>query len=346
MSEAATQKLAEALLRAVPISRMLDYGMARADADSLTRRVIAGEAWDRVSEELARKQLAGAGPDGDPAARWRASACYMIGQLAFNFDTPRKVELYEAAAETLRGDSSGDLRPLRLDHQGKDLFGWALTPTGDIRGAIVIIGGLSGWGSAFLGMARALAKAGLAVVLAEGPGQGLTRMRSKLFLRRETLAALSVFIDHAAELGRPVGVWGNSYGALMAAWTAALDERVRAVCLNGALPQIDPPAFRTALEQMQAAFGLDDVEQVPPILAGLNFPVDRQRIRCPILVLEGGADPLVPLGGQTDFFAAGTSGDHTLRTWADGEHTLYNHCNDRDREVADWFAARLSSAPA
>ncbi len=40
--------------------------------------------------------------------------------------------------------------------------------------------------------------------------------------------------------------------------------------------------------------------------------------------------------------AAGTR--RALRTWPDGEHTLYNHAAERDALVADWFAGRLTPA--
>ncbi|WP_430333956.1 hypothetical protein [Rhodococcus sp. ACT016] len=40
-------------------------------------------------------------------------------------------------------------------------------------------------------------------------------------------------------------------------------------------------------------------------------------------------------------FLDGAARDATLRVWEDGEHTIYNHAEERNDLVADWFADRL-----
>ncbi|MBU3062359.1 lysophospholipase [Nocardia sp. NEAU-G5] len=66
------------------------------------------------------------------------------------------------------------------------------------------------------------------------------------------------------------------------------------------------------------------------------------RLRCPLLVLHGGRDPIVELADQRPFVDAADTGDATLQVWDDGEHTIYNHSAERTAVVADWFAARFS----
>lgn len=41
-------------------------------------------------------------------------------------------------------------------------------------------------------------------------------------------------------------------------------------------------------------------------------------------------------------FLEGTGADKTLRVWPDGDHTIYNHCQERTSFVADWFADKLA----
>lgn len=33
-----------------------------------------------------------------------------------------------------------------------------------------------------------------------------------------------------------------------------------------------------------------------------------------------------------------------LQVWDDGEHTIYNHADERNDLVADWFADRLTTS--
>jgi alpha-beta hydrolase superfamily lysophospholipase len=96
-----------------------------------------------------------------------------------------------------------------------------------------------------------------------------------------------------------------------------------------------------ARAQLAAALGTADEDRLTAVLDALRFDPDRHRIACPVLVLHGGADPLVPDPAiQAPFAeAAGTRGE--LRTWPDGEHTLYNLAAERDATVADWFADHL-----
>ena len=59
-------------------------------------------------------------------------------------------------------------------------------------------------------------------------------------------------------------------------------------------------------------------------------------------MVEGGHDPLVPLGSQSAFAALTTSTVVSTLGWPDGEHTIYNHSDERNARVGDWFAARLA----
>ena len=61
-----------------------------------------------------------------------------------------------------------------------------------------------------------------------------------------------------------------------------------------------------------------------------------------VLVVEGGLDPLLPLGGQAPFLRLSDAPGGGVLTWPDGEHTIYNHAAQRNAQVADWFARHLA----
>ncbi len=101
------------------------------------------------------------------------------------------------------------------------------------------------------------------------------------------------------------------------------------------------PEYRTAREQLLAALGTQDVERASQVLRALVFDGGRTPIRSPLLVLQGGLDPLVSEAEQSRFLDGADPATSRIRTWPDGEHTLYNHSAERNALTADWFADRL-----
>ena len=351
----AREKRLAALLRAVPVTRMVDYGVPLGDALHVHQAAQAGLAtsWDVECEILAQghadraAEATAKGRVVTAAHAWRSAAGLLqCAQLAFNEDTVRKRELYQAAHSALlrHGALAGDVKELRLQAQGYTLYGWTVDPDlPQATSAVVVIGGLSGWGGVYLDMGRALAKRGVLAILAEGPGQGLTRMRSGLHLDAQTMPLFQTFVEYARSLGaRHVGVWGNSFGGLFAAQVAAMDHGVAAVCINGAPMKPEVPGFRTAREQMQALFGASSESQLAAALADVALEEELHRVAGAMLVVEGGRDPLVERGSQASFFRLAPPGRTHLLCWEDGEHTIYNHAGERNAQVADWFAEQLA----
>jgi alpha-beta hydrolase superfamily lysophospholipase len=348
-----------ALHRAMPCTRLVDCGMDGADARTLLAATAAGGDWAEVATGLAGTRAAAA--DAALAAghrltalqhaRWAVGAA-LFAQMAITEDTPRKHELYRRYVERvvrLAGLREPAVERVEVPWRDGRLVGWlCLPPAGRAAATVVLWGGLSGWGAAYLGTADALAARGLACLLAEGPGQGEPRLTDRLYVDEHVADGFARFLDAVAadpRLGDAVGVQGNSFGGLFAAHLAAQDPRVGACVVNGAPAAPQLPPFRTARAQFIAALGTDDEDRLAVTLDRLRFDPVRYRIRCPVLVLHGGADPLVSEPGiQLPFAeAAGSRGE--LKAWPDGEHTLYNHAAERDAVVADWFADQLLGTP-
>ncbi|MES2945187.1 MAG: alpha/beta fold hydrolase [Pseudomonadota bacterium] len=348
----------EAMRRAMPLTRLVDYGVSPADAVLIHNNTAAENPpeWHGACAALAVRhadiaRLAcadGRLPAG--AEEWRQTAAlYLSAQLAFNQDTAEKARLYEQARFALRayaplasGAHGVLVDELLLSSEPGTLHGWLVAPPGAAAtAAVIIIGGLSGWGAVYLSMAISLARRGILCLLAEGPGQGATRLVSGLHLSLDTFPLFQCFVNHAQQLGaQRIGVWGNSFGGLFAARLAVMDPRVNAVCINGAPMRPELPGFRTAREQMHAVFGSNDGHDLQNHLRSLWLDASRDRIKAPMLVVEGGQDPLVPLGEQHAFLAL-SPGQGTVMTWDDGEHTIYNHAADRNERVCGWFHKAL-----
>lgn len=343
-------KLAERLQntrQGIPKARMLDYGVTREDAETLFA-VTTQEWWDVAKalgerhEQLAQEH----GIEGRPASavleRERAAAVFNIGQLAINRDDDIKRSLYRRSSKCLEDNVSQpgcDYSRLVLPaNDGATLYGWHFA-VADPIGHVVMFGGLNGWGSSFMRHARVLVRAGLEVTLAEAPGQGETRMRSGLYLSRDGLSQAKPFLDHARAGGKPVGLVGFSFGGLISTHLAAMNPDMVALCTNGspvAIKSFDHPVEN---ELFGAAFGAEGPE-LRERVSDFAYESAAHPVSCPILSLEGGADPLVPPGTWRGFAGDAHPQAHAV-FWEDGLHTLYNHAAERDALIAAWVSDRF-----
>ncbi|MFC9441915.1 MULTISPECIES: S9 family peptidase [Brevibacterium] len=357
--------------RAMPAQRLLDGGMVHGDVLRLEAATDALTPWDDAAEHLGEAQLAraeaaaSAGHDRTAIEAYRAAvADFLFAQMPLP-DGPRKTALYLRAREALAAiaaipgsglsrvevpfgagarDSGSDAA--RPGSTGT-LVGWLLSPANP-RASVIVFGGQSGWGATYLRMADALAARGIATLMAEGPGQGESRIVSGINLDVDVAAAFSAFVDALLDrpelAGRPVGIWGNSLGGTFAALTAVADHRITATVVNGgfARPRLLP--FHTFRAQAAAMLGTADEAALEANFARLAFDVATDRVAGGILVVHGGADPIVDRDDQTPFLAAAE--DATLLEWPGGDHTIYNDSEARTAAVADWLADRLGAGDA
>lgn len=336
----------------MPVARLLDCGMLYADVLALQTATKRDGAWDVIAEGLgdahltrANEQMAAGHSISAAASMKAASAAYNFAQMPLQ-DGDRKRELYAKVAKAfgaLSGLPGNQVARAEIEFAGTTMVGWTVSPVGANIGAVVVFGGQSGWGPCYARAADALAARGIATVLAEGPGQGETRLFGGLHLNVDVPAAYSRFVDVAVQLsdtGR-VGIWGNSMGGLFAALTAAEDRRISACCVNSGFAAPRLLEFRAFREQAAAMLGDDDPVAIQENFDRLAFDPARHRIAGDLLLLHGGADALVDLDDLRPF-ASGADPDRvTVNIWPDGDHTVYNHGDERNALVADWFGDRF-----
>jgi alpha-beta hydrolase superfamily lysophospholipase len=341
--------------RAMPFTRLVDCGMDAADARALLAATAAGQPWEEAAEALGEAQSRrsheaeqACHPVTALEATRAATAAFLFAQMPRNRDDEVKRARYRRyVAELTRAAtlSNPAIERLEIPHGGGRLVGWlCLPPSGRADATVAVWGGLSGWGGAYLPIAEALTRRGLACLLAEGPGQGESRLEHGLVVDEDVVAGFGRFVDTVLDdprLGDRVGVQGNSFGGLFAALLAAADQRIGAVVVNGAPPEPSVPEYRSAREQILAVLGTDEVERANAVLRTLAFDGRRAPIAAPLLVLHGGRDPLVTQAEHERFLVDADVATSRIRVWPDGEHTLYNHAAERNSLTADWFTDQL-----
>lgn len=346
----------ESLRRAMPIQRLLGSGMRYDDALNLHEFSVAGVNWQRAGEWLGNRnlRLAHASPtDAGKRSYFRfGSACFRAAQAAIPRDTREKERLFAAMVDAFGHAANLDNpRTEKREIPWRDgaICGWLLRPEDVERPPVVIIlGGFDGWREEYWPGAEQLLRRGIAAFLVDGPGQGESRIRYKIYLDENFHQAFSRVADALMEeptLGDRLGIWGNSLGGFLAARVAAADPRFSALCVNGGTvrPIELPERFPRFWEKVEAMVG-GSREQAGAILRSFDLSAHFDQIKCPLLQIHSEPDQVFLLNNAEQIYQGSLSEDKEIRIWADGDHCIYNHSEEKSIYISDWFSTKLKAS--
>jgi dienelactone hydrolase len=343
--------------QAMPLSRLLGNGLEFADAWAMHDMADRGIAWADAGEWLGERNLRRARMAQEAghvlSARSffrNASACFRFGQISLPGESERKRDMYRRLIESFAAAGSLDTPPTRkveIPYRGGALCGWLLLPPGiEAPPVVIVVGGLDGWKEEYHSGAQYLVERGIAALLMDAPGQGETRLFHRLYLTPDVTGAFSHLVDFLlsdARVGTRVGIWGNSFGGLLAAWAASTDSRIQAICVNGspARPAEGLDSFPPLTGIAGALIGTTDPEKVRAVLRQLTLTPEANRIECALLQLHGALDLVCPLEIARPICEDAPGVDRQIIIWQDGVHCVYNHSHEKHSIMADWFHDRL-----
>lgn len=352
---AALSAESQAALRQLSLERTMGYGVDYADATQLRARVLGGESWQSAATSLA--DLCLQQTDSTPVAATRptritglrrASALLRMGQMMMLTDTEERRAIFAQAAQRYAQAAAlqGDRKQVTIATESGSLAGWLLSGGGNAVASAIVIGGIEGWAMDFDSLGEALAARGIDALMLDGPGQGQTRLLHQHFLSAQWRDAYRAAIDYLDQRapGRPIGFVGNSMGGSFAMAVAVGDTRIAACCNNGGIiaPWMVPQsgAFfskMVAFCGVEAQQAVDIWKTVTPVQEGPNTGY-------PLLMLQGGKDPLVSIPMSEMLLLSAPTDDKQMVIFSDGDHCLYNHRSDRDALIADWMYTRLGGS--
>ena len=144
-----------------------------------------------------------------------------------------------------------------------------------------------------------------------------------------------------------LGVIGRSFGGYYGPRAAAFDRRVKALVVFGAMFAAvefydDYPIFRG---QLQWLTGSSSPEETRERLPAFTLETVIDRVTCPILVIHGEGDHLMPISHARRTFDGVSSEDKELLLYrADepgGVHCQYDNFPTTVPYFCDWLAERL-----
>ncbi len=195
----------------------------------------------------------------------------------------------------------------------------------------------------------------------DGPGQGESLRLRDLKTRHDYEAAGTAAYDWVA--ARPevdanrIAVMGYSFGGYYAPRIVAFEKRYCACVAFGAMHwnmaewvegirravMTDAKSSAQSHFQVPWAFGAKDLDEAVVMARRFNLADVAGRIACPLLVVHGENDRIVPLDSAKKLFAAAGSKRKHLKIFTAAEGAA-EHCQVDNRQlgvdyIADWLAA-------
>jgi 2,6-dihydroxypseudooxynicotine hydrolase len=227
--------------------------------------------------------------------------------------------------------------------------GWLRKPRGGGRPPVaIILPGLDACKEELHAWAESFVDRGVAALTLDGPGQGETSFH--LPVTHDWGPAIGAVIDVLERRddvdGSRVGVVGQSLGALYAPLAAAGEPRLKA-CIANCGPfdwgTVLPKMPKVSQEVFRVRSHSRTIEECHERGKALTLEGRAQNIRCPLLVIFGAGDRLIP-PADGERLARAASGKSELVVYPEGNHVCFNISYKFRPLSGDWMARTLGRA--
>jgi dienelactone hydrolase len=336
--------------------RFVANGVSLTDFEEVTAAISSWQDWcsawsarAALHEELGREALAQDKLLSAGEHLQRAGVYYHFAKFLFVHDIPQ-MRAAHMKAVACRERALPHLRPpgarVEMPYQGKWLAGILRKPPAAERPPVVVMAmGLDSAKEEADCYEQPFLARGMATLSFDGPGQGEGEYDFAIRGDYEAVVAAVIdFIQTRRDLDAArIGLWGVSLGGYYAPRAAAFERRASAcIALGGpfdwaaaweGLPQLTREAFRVRSHCASEA-------QAQRHAATLSLAGIAQQITCPIYIMNGRQDRIVPCR-DAERLAREVKGPVTLRIIQDGNHIANNRAYRWRSHSADWMADQL-----
>lgn len=341
--------------------RFVANGVDLNDFQRVTARVARWDDWCREWSACGAMHAA-LGEDADRAGCaisasqhfFHAALCYHFGKFLF---VHRPDELRVAHEQVVRNyqralpgfDFPGERVAIPYE-AGLTMFGILRMPRpapGMVRPPVVIlIPGLDSVKEELHAYGDDFLRRGMAVLAIDGPGQGEMEFERPMRFDYEVPVRAAIdYLEGRVEIAADrVGLLGVSLGGYYAPRAAACEPRVRAAIALAGWQSV-APGYDQSPQLTRAAFvarlKVRDDAAARDALASFDLTDKMQKVRCPLLVIMGRQDRVVP-PAEAERMAATAGGESELWMFDDGNHVCNNIPYKHRPQQADWMRQHLS----
>jgi dipeptidyl aminopeptidase/acylaminoacyl peptidase len=336
--------------------RYVATGVDPNDLNRLIERIERWDDWCRIwseeasrHEQLAQEATAQGRPITAAEAFLRASIYFHYAKHLFA-DRPEEyraahdamLRCYQAAAAETRWP----MQRLEFPFDGARMSGWLRLPENVPRPPVaVILPGLDACKEELHAWSDPFLDRGVATLTLDGPGQGETAFALPVMAHwgRVLGAVIDALRERADVDGHSVGVVGQSLGALYAPLAAAQEPRLKA-CISNCGPydwsKILPQMPKVSQEVFRVRSHSKTLVEAQKLAEQLTLEGQAENISCPLLVVFGGGDRLIP-PSEGERLARATRGPSEFVLYPEGNHVCFNISYKFRPLTADWMAEAL-----
>ena len=335
--------------------RFVSNGVLLADFEDVTGSLERWEEWcaawsarAKVHEDLGRSALRDGYNLTASEHLIRAAIYYHFAKFVFVQDAKQMRAAHMKAVGCYQ-DGVAHARPpgerVQIDFSGRKLFAVLRKPANPNPPVLIMAPGLDSTKEEIHAYAEPFLARGIAVLAFDGPGQGEAEYEIPICGDYErAAAAVCDWIETRKDLNAAkIGIWGVSLGGYYAPRAAAYEKRIKAcIALSGpfdwdgiwdGLPDLTRETFRVRSHSK-------DEMQARAVAKTLTMKEAAPRITCPIFIVTGRQDRLVP-ASHAEQLAKAVSGPVELLIVEDGGHNANNRPYRYRSRTADWLAGQF-----
>ena len=335
--------------------RFVSNGVLLADFEDVTSSIKHWDEWcaawsmrAKVHEDLGRSALREGYKLTAGEHLVRAAIYYHFGKFVFVQDQKQMRAAHMKAVQCY-GEGVAHARPpgerVEIPFSGQKIAGILRKPNSSKPPVLIMAPGLDSTKEEIHAYEEPFLARGIAVLAIDGPGQGEAEYEIPICGDYERAAKAVVdWIEQRDDLDRKsVAIWGVSLGGYYAPRAAAYEKRIRAcIALSGpfaweriwdALPELTRETFRVRSHAK-------DETQARGVAKTLTMKEAAGRITCPIFIVTGRQDRLVP-ASHAEQLAKAVSGPVELLIVEDGGHNANNRPYRYRSRTADWLAGQF-----
>jgi dipeptidyl aminopeptidase/acylaminoacyl peptidase len=335
--------------------RFVSNGVLLADFEEVTASIERWEdwcaAWSRraaMHEALGRESLQQGFKLSAGEHLVRAAIYYHFAKFVFVQDQKQMRAAHMKAVECYR-EGIAHHQPagerISIPFDGKTIYGVLRKPAAPKPPVLVMAPGLDSTKEELHAYEEPFLARGIAVLAIDGPGQGEAEYEIPICGNYERAASAVVdWTEKRDDLDKKnIAIWGVSLGGYYAPRAAAYEKRIRAcIALSGpfewdriwdGLPELTRETFRVRSHSL-------DQNEARRKAGELTMKAAAARITCPIFIVTGRQDRLVP-ASHAEQLAKAVSGPVELLIVEDGGHNANNRPYRYRSRTADWLAGQF-----